>query len=168
MPDLNTFNTLTPDDAREQLGRCCGATRWVEAMVQRRPFRSAGDLFEAADQIWYNLSPGDWREAFSHHPKIGDLESLKRKFASTRQWSAGEQSGVDGAPEEVLQALAAGNKEYERKFGYIFIVCATGKTAAEMLSLLQERLGNDPETEILTAMREQSKITRIRLEKLLS
>lgn len=167
-PDLSKINSLSPDEAREQLGRCCGAARWVEAMVKRRPFRSADELFEAADQIWYNLSPEDWREAFSHHPKIGDLESLKRKFASTRQWSAGEQSGVDGAPEEVLGALAAGNEEYERKFGYIFIVCATGKTATEMLSLLQQRLVNDPESEIQVAMREQSKITRIRLEKLLS
>ncbi|HEY9870800.1 MAG TPA: 2-oxo-4-hydroxy-4-carboxy-5-ureidoimidazoline decarboxylase [Candidatus Obscuribacterales bacterium] len=165
---MSKINSLSPDEAREQLGRCCGAARWVEAMVKRRPFRSADELFEAADQIWYNLSPEDWREAFSHHPKIGDLESLKRKFASTRQWSAGEQSGVDGAPEEVLGALAAGNEEYERKFGYIFIVCATGKTATEMLSLLQQRLVNDPESEIQVAMREQSKITRIRLEKLLS
>lgn len=166
--DLGKINSVSADEAREQLGRCCGATRWVEAMVERRPFRSADELFEVADQIWYNLSPEDWREAFLHHPKIGDLESLKRKFASTSQWSTGEQSGVDGAPEEVLRALAAGNEEYEQKFGYIFIVCATGKTAVQMLSLLRQRLGNDPGTEIQTAMREQSKITRIRLEKLLS
>ncbi len=168
MSNLTIINSLSIEEARRELVRCCGSTRWAEAMIERRPFSTTAELFEAADQIWYNLSPEDWLEAFSHHPKIGGKDSLRAKFASTQQWSQGEQSGTNGASDEVLEELANGNEAYAEKFGYIFIVCATGKSADEMLSILQERLGNDPETEIQAAMGEQSKITRIRLEKLLS
>ena len=125
-------------------------------------------LVESADAIWRNLPPSDWKEAFEHHPKIGDVEALKEKFASTVTWIEGEQAGVRTAPEEVLQQLARRNQEYESKFGYIFIVCATGKSATEMLAMLDQRLGNAVDEELKIAAEEQRKITRIRLEKLLA
>ena len=124
------------------------------------------DLLDAEDQ-WYECSEADWLDAFTHHPKIGDVESLKKKFASTANWASGEQSGVDKASEEIIKALAEANRLYEEKFGYIFIVCATGRSAEEMLGLLHARLLHDPETEIEIAADEQNKITKLRLEKLL-
>lgn len=136
-------------------------------MAQRFPFQNKEELLAAAEEVWFKLLPNDWLEAFAHHPKIGDLNSLRAKFASTRQWAEGEQASVSTASEEVLRALAEGNAAYERKFGYIFIVCATGKSAEEMLAILQARLPNEHATELFLAAVEQSKITRIRLEKLL-
>jgi 2-oxo-4-hydroxy-4-carboxy-5-ureidoimidazoline decarboxylase len=165
---LTWFNQLDTATCREELTRCCGATRWVEGMLARRPFTSVEDLFAAADQVWIWLYEDDWLEAFTHHPKIGDLESLRKKFATTAGWASGEQSGVQSASEGTLQGLADGNRRYEEKFGYIFIVCATGKTADEMLAILTKRLDNEPAVELQLAAVEQQKITRLRLEKLLS
>jgi len=125
-------------------------------------------MFAVAGETWNKLTPGDWKEAFSHHPKIGDIKSLRQKFASTAQWAEGEQSGVAQTSERVLRELAEGNNLYEAKFGYIFIVCATGKGAEEMLEMLNRRLSNYPEEEIRIAAEEQRKITRLRLEKLLN
>jgi 2-oxo-4-hydroxy-4-carboxy-5-ureidoimidazoline decarboxylase len=135
-------------------------------MASRRPFPSEADLFTAAEHVWRGLAREDWLEAFATHPRIGDVDSLRKKFAATAAWSAREQAGVAGASEEVLLALAEGNRAYEAKFGYLFIVCATGKTAEEMLALLHQRLGNTPEEELLNAANEQAKITRLRLDKL--
>ena len=165
---IAALNELDRPALREVLGLCNGSGVWVEKMLVLFPVLTEEGLLQEASRVWYECGEADWREAFSHHPKIGDLDSLRKKFAATGQWAAGEQSGVQSAPEQVLTALAAGNEEYEKKFGYIFIVCATGKSAAEMLSLLRERLDNDPEKEILVAMGEQEKITDIRLKKLLS
>jgi 2-oxo-4-hydroxy-4-carboxy-5-ureidoimidazoline decarboxylase len=162
-PDLNA---LAPAARAEALATCCGATAWVATLNQQFPFDSAAALYEAAERTWHNLTEADWREAFAHHPKIGDVRALKEKFASTATWAAGEQGAVKQASPATLEALAAGNVAYERKFGYIFIVCATGKSADEMLALLQARLPNDPSQEIQVAMREQAKITRLRLQKL--
>ena len=164
-PDLNA---LAPAARAEALATCCGATAWVATLNQQFPFASADALYEAAERTWHNLTEADWREAFAHHPKIGDVSALKEKFASTATWAAGEQGAVKQALPETLEALAAGNAAYERKFGYIFIVCATGKSADEMLALLQARLPHDPSQEIHVAMREQAKITRLRLQKLLA
>ena len=125
------------------------------------------ELLEDAEEVWYQCSEEDWKEAFSYHPKIGDMESLTKKFASTAEWAAGEQSGVNAASKETIEALAAGNKEYEAKFGHIFIICATGKTAGEMLADLQTRLQNSREVEMEIAAEEQNKITKLRIEKLL-
>lgn len=125
------------------------------------------ELLEDAEAQWYECSPDDWKEAFSHHPRIGDVESLTKKFASTAQWASGEQSGVNAASGKTIEELAEGNRLYEEKFGYIFIVCATGKSAEEMLSLLQARLPNVPTEEIEIAAEEQNKITKLRLQKLL-
>ncbi|MBI3267962.1 MAG: 2-oxo-4-hydroxy-4-carboxy-5-ureidoimidazoline decarboxylase [Planctomycetes bacterium] len=166
--DLAQLNALPRDEAHATFLRCCGARRWADALVAARPFRDAAALFLAAEGAERSLSPDDWKEAFAAHPKIGDVESLRKKFATTAQWAHGEQSGVRGASEEVLTGLAEGNGAYERRFGYIFIVCATGKSADEMLAILGGRLGHAPEKELGIAAAEQAKITRIRLEKLLT
>lgn len=163
---LSRINDLSDEQARKALLNCCGSSAWVEQMLARRPFNTTNELFDHADEIWTKLTKKDWLEAFSHHPKIGDLESLRKKFAGTREWAANEQSGVAVAPDRILSELKEGNDEYEKRFGYIFIVCATGKSAEEMLSLLKQRLHNDPERELRVAATEQSKIIRIRLEKL--
>ena len=132
-------------------------------MLARRPFGSRDGLLTAAGHEWQALGEDDWRDAFTHHPKIGDRDSLRARFPDTHALSAREQSGVDGAPDAVLAALAERNREYERKFGYIFIVCATGLTAGEMLARLTARLGNSPAQEISVAAAEQAKITALRL-----
>ncbi|HEY6901362.1 MAG TPA: 2-oxo-4-hydroxy-4-carboxy-5-ureidoimidazoline decarboxylase [Puia sp.] len=165
---LDALNALDKAALREALRNCCGSVRWVEKMLSLFPVAEEERLYEAAVSAWRNCGEEDWREAFGHHPRIGDLEGLKKKFAGTADWASQEQAGTGGAPMEVLKALAEGNEAYERRYGYIFIVCATGKTAEEMLGLLRERMGNEPEAELLIAMGEQEKITRIRLEKLLS
>lgn len=165
---LDEINSLPVDEARAALERCCGSARWVDQMLARRPFANRAELFRAAEEADQALTDADWREAFSHHPRIGDVAALRTKFASTATWAAGEQSGAAVANDETLQALAAGNDAYFEKFGFIFIVCATGKTADEMLALLRARLPNPPGEEIAVAAAEQAKITRLRLEKLLS
>jgi 2-oxo-4-hydroxy-4-carboxy-5-ureidoimidazoline decarboxylase len=153
----------TPAEARQLLQTCCGAERWVAAMMSRRPFGSAEAALAAARDEWFRLEPEDWLQAFSHHPRIGDREALRGKFAATRSLSEREQAGVSGASEDVLTALMEGNRDYQRRFGFIFLVCASGKSAAEMLTLLRERLDNDPETELRIAAEEHAKICELRL-----
>jgi len=155
-----------PDEARDLLRSCCGASAWVERMMARRPFGSRDALMATARDEWFGLQRSDWLEAFGHHPKIGDRDSLRQRFARTAHLSEREQAGVDGASEDVLEALAAGNREYERRFGYIFIVCASGKSADEMLGMLRQRLPNPPDVEIWIAAEEQARITELRLKKL--
>jgi 2-oxo-4-hydroxy-4-carboxy-5-ureidoimidazoline decarboxylase len=167
MDALSRLNEQGRDAASEDLRRCCGSSRWVEGMLARRPFASPSALFAAADEVWTGLAEADWREAFTHHPRIGDMDSLRARFATTRTWAANEQAGVQEAGDDVLAALADGNRAYEARFGYIFIVCATGLSAQEMLVRLQERLSRDPASEIRIAAAEQAKITRLRLQKLL-
>ncbi|HJX29203.1 MAG TPA: 2-oxo-4-hydroxy-4-carboxy-5-ureidoimidazoline decarboxylase, partial [Thermoanaerobaculia bacterium] len=123
-----------------------------------RPFRDRADLVKMSDGIWWSLGPEDWLEAFRAHPRIGEKGG---------RWATQEQAGTRGARPEVLSELAESNQRYESRFGHIFIVCATGKSALEMLTLLQERFGNDPDTELRVAAEEQRKITNLRLEKLL-
>lgn len=153
----------TADEARDWLRAACGSSRWVERMLARRPFGSRESLLSLAREEWFALTEDDWREAFTHHPKIGDRESLAARFPATHHLSSREQAGVTGAAEGVLDALAEGNRLYEQKFGHFFIVCATGKSAEEMLTLLRERLDNEPEREIRIAAEEQAKITALRL-----
>ena len=167
-PLLLHLNQLDDEAAAEALGRCCGATRWVAAMVAARPFQSRTQLFGLAEHLWWHLGDGDWREAFTHHPRIGaDLAQLRAHFARTADWSAGEQAGLGEADESTLVELGQGNTSYEARFGYIFIVCASGLTAAEMLLRLRARQGNTPANELRIAAGEQAKITRLRLEKLI-
>ncbi len=165
---IENLNSPGATEAEAELVRCCGSSRWVREMISQRPFKASEQLFRIADTVWWSLSESDWKEAFTHHPKIGDIVSLRKKFAGTAAWASGEQAGAMGASEETLKLLAEGNRQYEEKFGYIFIVCAMGKSAEEMLEILRSRLPNSPEEEIKIAVGEQAKITRLRLEKLLS
>jgi 2-oxo-4-hydroxy-4-carboxy-5-ureidoimidazoline decarboxylase len=159
------LNTLDPGAAAAVLERCCGARRWVAAMLARRPFPSHGALLEAAEQEWQRMERPDLLEAFGHHPRIGaSLDELRARFPATSAWSRQEQRQVEVASDAELEALAAGNQSYQARFGFIFIVCATGKSAGEMLALLQARLANPPALELATAAAEQAKITRLRLE----
>ena len=161
------LNALSRDEARAALLRCCGARRWAEGMLARRPFSSQSELLRAADAVWSQLDKSDYLEAFAHHPRIGeDLAALRAKFASTAGWAHQEQAGVRAADERTLLALRDDNQAYFDRFGYIFIVCATGKSAPEMLELLRARLHNEPAFELSIAAAEQAKITRLRLEKL--
>ena len=167
--NLTELNSLPKPALAKVLQKCCGSTAWVENMLAQFPMASSETLMREATTQWNKLSEADWREAFTHHPKIGgNVEALRAKFASTSAWAEGEQASVKQASQATLETLATGNEDYERRFGYIFIVCATGKAADEMLALLQARLPNQPEKEILIAAGEQDKITRIRLEKLLA
>lgn len=166
---LESFNKLSIDEASKALEKCCGASHWVVEMIKHVPFDSEDELFKQANEIWFNKCiEKDWLEAFTHHPKIGDLKSLEQKFASTKDWAGAEQGTVKNADSNTIEELAKGNKEYEEKFGFIFIVCATGKSAEEMLELLKDRLPNAYEEELKVAMNEQHKITTLRLQKLLS
>ncbi len=167
MAALSELNDWPAEKAEAELRRCCACAAWARRVASRRPFADEAALLGAAQEEWDRSTSADWLEAFRGHPRIGDRKALKAKFAATRAWASGEQSGVDRAGEDVLDALAAGNQDYEAKFGHIFIVCATGKSAPEMLALLRERLKNDPETERAVAAAEQAKITRLRLQKLL-
>jgi 2-oxo-4-hydroxy-4-carboxy-5-ureidoimidazoline decarboxylase len=150
-------------EARELLRLCCGAPAWIERMLGRRPFGRREEAVSAARDIWFELPADQWREAFAHHPRIGDVDALRRKFATSAPLSEREQAGVTAAPPAVLQALLDGNRAYEARFGHIFIVCATGKTAEEMLAMLNARLKNDPESEIRIAAEEHARICELRL-----
>jgi 2-oxo-4-hydroxy-4-carboxy-5-ureidoimidazoline decarboxylase len=162
------FGALYGAEARAALERCCGVSRWVESMLAARPFADRAQLFAVAERAFGAFVRADWLEAFSHHPKIGDLDALRTKFATTSAWAGEEQRGASAADEQTLRRLSEGNRAYEERFGYIFIVCATGKGASEMLGLHEARLGNAPELELAVAASEQKKITRLRLEKLLT
>ena len=163
---LLTLNELSVPDAREALERCCGARAWVQRMIAARPFADRAALHAAADDIGTTLERADWLEAFAHHPRIGE-SALREKFKTTATWAGAEQAGAAGAAEAVIAELAAGNRAYEERFGYVFIVCATGKLADEMLAILESRMPNDSRTELDAAAAEQMKITHLRLDKLL-
>lgn len=156
---IERLNELTPDAATAEFLACCGSKDWARRMASARPFGDPERLLEVADRAWWSLSEADWREAFAAHPRIGD------RTASGR--AGEEQSESRGAPAETLAALARANRDYEERFGYIFIVCATGKTAEQMLVLCRSRLQNDAQRELRVAAEEQRQITRLRLAKLL-
>lgn len=157
------IDAVAPDVARQMLMRACGSSRWVDRMMTRRPFGSDRKLLFAARNEWFGLTEADWLEAFAHHPRIGDRASLVARFPATHDLSSREQAAAGAADAEVLSALAAGNEQYFERFGFIFIVCATGKTAAEILQLLRDRLSNNRATELRIAAEEQAKITALRL-----
>lgn len=167
MSAASTLNAASETEARQMLRRCCGASRWVDGMLARRPYASDDEVMAAADEVWAGVEEPDVLEAFGHHPEIGaSLDALREKFASTATWSAGEQSSVAAADEGTLVRLRDGNVRYRAKFGFIFIVCATGKSAQQMLALLEARLPNARDDELRIAAGEQGKITRLRLGKL--
>lgn len=137
-------------------------------MAAARPFASVDTLFTEADRFWFALTREDWLEAFGHHPRIGERNLSAPKFAATAQQSSREQSGMNAASDADRSAFAEGNAEYERRFGHVFLICATGRSAAAMLEQLRTRLSNDAATELTNAAREQAMITRLRLERMLS
>ena len=156
MSGLAAINAMAEEEAGAAMLACCGSKRWARRMAERRPFSSEADLFADAGRIWGELSERDWLEAFAAHPKIGERASGQ---------AAAEQAGARGASPETLAALARANREYEERFGYIFIVCASGRSAEEMLDLCRRRLHNAPAEELKVAAEEQRRITRLRLEK---
>jgi 2-oxo-4-hydroxy-4-carboxy-5-ureidoimidazoline decarboxylase len=161
------LDAMSEAEAQAALTRCCGASRWVTGMLERRPFGSDTHLLTCADEVWSQMGAADYHEAFAHHPRIGaSLESLREKFSSTAALSATEQAGALTASEAELEALRDGNLRYEGRFGHIFIVCASGKTAAQMLELLEARLDNDADAELRVAAAQQHEITRLRLKDL--
>ena len=159
MSGLAAVNAMAEVEAGAALLACCGSKRWAWRMAEERPFSGEADLFADADRIWSELSKEDWLEAFAAHPRIGARASGQ---------AALEQAGARGASAETLAALARANREYEARFGYIFIVCASGRSAEEMLDLCRRRLHNAPAEELKVAAEEQRKITRLRLEKMLA
>jgi OHCU decarboxylase len=160
------LNAMPRDELAEHLRVCCGSRHWVERMIARRPFPSADAVFTAADAVCRELSADDWLEAFRHHPRLGESSAAVPQDARAQKWSAGEQSGLANATEDVRTALAAANAAYEKQFGYICIICATGKDSEELLAITRARLGNAPQIELRIASEEQRKITRLRLRKL--
>jgi len=165
---LASLNSLSPADAEEQFLKCCGSHSWAGQMTAARPFKSFADLSERAERIWWSLNSADWLEAFRSHPKIGGKKAAAPTAAEAQKWSADEQSGVRDSSRETLDDLARLNQTYEDNFGYIFIVCASGKSSKEMLAILRQRLENDADEELRIAAAEQAKITNLRLEKLLA
>jgi OHCU decarboxylase len=160
------LNNLSAAERSATLEACCAAKAWVTGMIDCE-FQDDADVVQRATDVWNQLGQNDWLEAFEAHPRIGDVDSLRAKFANTKTTAASEQAGVDSADEATLQRLANANDEYFDKFDFLFIVCATGKSAAEMLDILEQRLPNDRATELANAAAEQLKITLIRLRKLI-
>ena len=174
MPDFKdlegptgNLNRLSAEEARAALLACCGSTRWAAEVAALRPFWDVGQLLSIAGRIWRELSWEDWLEAFRAHPKIGESKPEVETGGEAQRWSEGEQAGARDASAETLLALASANREYEERFGFIFIVCAAGRSADEILGLLRARMGNDPETELRVAAEEQWRITELRLKKFL-
>jgi len=166
--DLAWLNSLTADEAAKELLQCCGSKRWATEMASSRPFPSLETLITTANDIWSSLDRSDWLKAFRSHPRIGEKKAAGKVSEQSRQWSGQEQSGVANASEQTVSSLAALNRDYEQKFGFIFIICATGKSSEEMLVSLRERLQHDSAAELPVAAAEQSKITELRLKKLLT
>jgi hydroxyisourate hydrolase len=164
---LSDLNALDDAAALDAFLRCCGSASWAARMAAARPFTDTGSLYGAADVIWWGLAKEDWLEALAAHPRIGSRSDVAAKSGVERAWAEGEQSGTQHAGDVVLDALAEANAAYEARFGHVYVVCATGKSATEMLELCRARLLNDPETELRIAAEEQRKITHIRLGKLL-
>jgi OHCU decarboxylase len=161
---LADWNCATSDAALDAMLACCGSRRWATEMVALRPFESEHQLMEVANAVWSRMSEQDWREAFACHPQIGERKSANAGSLAA-SWSRQEQSSIETASARALAAISEGNALYENQFGFTYIVCATGKSADEMLAILNRRLRNDRATELLEAAEQQRQITRIRLGK---
>lgn len=162
-PVLDEFNYLGAADAADRIFACNGSRAWADGVAAARPFDDHHELLAASDRVWWSLSPADWQQAFDSHPRIGERHA-RDASAQSLAWSAGEQAAAN--PDAQIKAeLAQANRDYEARFGRIFIVCATGKSAAEMLAILRARLANTPEAELREAAEQQRQITRLRLRK---
>jgi 2-oxo-4-hydroxy-4-carboxy-5-ureidoimidazoline decarboxylase len=172
---LRRWNLLPPEAAANEILPCCGSRSWAEGVTGRRPLADEVTLLAVSDEVWMSLAEADWREAFGSHPRIGETrigdtsigatEAPKEAAQQSAAWSGQEQSKVAEGGESAKVALAESNREYERRFGQIFIVCATGKGPEEILTILQRRLGNDPAIELREAAEQQRQITQLRLRK---
>ena len=166
--NLDQLNSYTAEQAKHTFMQCCTSSTWVNAMVNARPFIDNRAIAKQADLAWQELDEVDYLEAFEGHPKIGDVSSLRAKYANTKELAGNEQGLVKEANDDVLEVLSQGNSDYEEKFGFIFIVCATGKSAKEMSDLLQARLPNNKKQELINAAEEQRKIFQLRINKALA
>ena len=166
MNEVGRLNALDSEQAEAEFLKCCGSKSWARQMVNARPFADLEAVLDQADLIWASLGSEDWLEAFRSHPKIGEKKAEQAQSSVAKTWSEQEQSGTQQSSTNTMTALADGNREYAERFGFIFIVCATGKSAEEMLEILRNRLGNEPEDELRVAAEEQRKITQLRLRKL--
>lgn len=164
---LERLNQAAEKTAEADFINCCGSQTWARKMTGARPFADVAELIKQAEQIWLNLELKDWLEAFAAHPQIGARKVASHQSVQAAEWSNAEQSGTQTAADVLRDELEKANRLYEEKFGFIFIVCATGKSAEEMLDLCRRRLQNDADSEVRIAADEQRKITEIRLKKLL-
>jgi len=162
---LAHWNELPQEEAAREILPCCGSEAWAAGMASKRPIQDELSLMETSDAVWQALGESDWLEAFRSHPRIGEYCTEVNSVAQSSAWSEQEQQKAASADEAMKLALKWGNREYEQKFGRIFIVCATGKTAGEILEILRRRLHNDEATELQQAAEEQRKIMHIRLKK---
>ena len=162
---LARWNLLSSEDAAREIASCCGSAAWARKVAGRRPLKDEASVLAASDEIWLGLEVSDWMEAFSKHPRIGERKPPQLESARSAAWSEEEQRQVADAGDSVQFALAEGNREYERRFRRVFIVCATGKSASEILGILNRRLQNDEAAELQEVVEEQRKITNLRLKK---
>ena len=164
---LARFNSLPAGEAETELLKCCGSKEWARIMIAARPFANFDELSAKAEQVWWSLASQEWLEAFHSHPKIGERKAAAATSDQSKRWSEAEQAAVNTAAQETIQELADLNRQYEERFGYIFIVCATGKSSEEMLAILRARLENPAHQELRIAAAEQARITQLRLKKLI-
>src|ERR1700737_2780972 len=165
--NLARFNSLPSAEAERELLKCCGSKEWARRTIAARPFANFDELSEKAEQIWWSLASPDWLEAFHSHPKIGEKKAAAPTSDQAKSWSEAEQAAINTAAQETLRELANLNRQYEQRFGYIFIVCAAGKSSDEMLAILHARLENPANQELRNAAAEQAGITQLRLKKLI-
>jgi 2-oxo-4-hydroxy-4-carboxy-5-ureidoimidazoline decarboxylase len=161
---LMRWNSLDAESAAREILPCCDSSAWAGGMAARRPFTDAEELFEASDWVWAGLAEKDWREAFDSHPRIGQ-QHARAATAESLAWSSEEQRAVASQTDETKLALAEANRQYEEKFGRIFIVCASGKSAAEILAICNTRRNNSAADELLEAAEQQRQITQLRLRR---
>lgn len=165
---LARWNALPPGEAATEILSCCGSRAWAANLAARRPFANEQTLFATADDCWQNLPEADWLEAFRSHPRIGEQHAEKKTTAVSAAWSRSEQSQMSEADDAILLRMREGHRQYEQRFGRIFIVCASGKQPAEMLSILEHRLGNHPAQELQESAIQQQQIMQLRLRKWLA
>jgi len=166
--ELASLNSMSPSQAEAEFLKCCGSKHWARRLAGERPFASLNELVDGGERLWWSLKPDDWLEAFHSHPKIGEQKAAAAVTVEAQRWSEDEQSGIRDSAQQIIDELAELNRAYEAKFGFIFIVCAAGKSSEEMLAILSQRLENNPEEELRIAAAEQAKITQLRLAKLLN
>jgi 2-oxo-4-hydroxy-4-carboxy-5-ureidoimidazoline decarboxylase len=167
-PVLTRWNTLPPGEAVAEILSCCGSTAWAARVAAKRPYADETSLFAAADECWLSLPEADWLEAFRSHPRIGEQHAQNKTTAASAAWSRSEQSQMNEADAAILLRMREGHREYEERFGRIFIVCASQKQPAELLLILERRLSNDPAEELLVSAAQQQQIMQLRLRKWLA